>query len=108
MYNALERAWRDRSTTLTPYRFFARIADAWLRGDPRVQHRRNHRWAREHPGRRDEAWFAREVVPKLGSFALNAIARATGLSLAACQRIRIGSQVPHQRHWDALLALVAE
>ena len=69
-------------------------------------HRRNHRWAREHPGQRDEAWFKREVVPKLQGWPLNAIARATGLSLAACSRIRAGAQAPHPRHWDGLLALV--
>ena len=28
-------------------------------------HRRNRSWAREHPGQRDEAWFKREVAPKL-------------------------------------------
>jgi len=33
-------------------------------------------------------------------------AAATGLSLAACSRIRAGAKVPHPRHWDALIALV--
>ncbi len=28
-------------------------------------HRRNRSWAREHPGQRDEAWFKREIAPKL-------------------------------------------
>jgi hypothetical protein len=71
------------------------------------QHLRNHRWAREHPdSMRDRTWFEREIVPKLQGFPLNAIARATELSLAACSRIRGGSQTPHARHWDSLLALV--
>jgi hypothetical protein len=35
-----------------------------------------------------------------------AIGKATSLSLAACSRIRAGVQIPHPRHWDALLALV--
>jgi hypothetical protein len=48
------------------------------------QHRPNHRWAREHKGAKgDRPWFEREVLPKLDGFALNAIGRATGLSLAA-------------------------
>jgi hypothetical protein len=34
-------------------------------------------------------------------------AGATGLSLAACSRIRSGARVPHPRQWDALLASVA-
>jgi CRISP-associated protein Cas1 len=69
-------------------------------------HRRNRRWAREHPGQRDEAWFKREIAPKLDAFSLREIAAATGLSLAACSRIRAGARVPHPRHWVALLALV--
>ena len=69
------------------------------------QHRRNHRWDREHPGQRDRAWFEREIVAKLAAFSLEEIGKATGLSLAACSRVRGGSQVPHARHWDGLLAL---
>ena len=69
-------------------------------------HRRNRSWAREHPGQRDEAWFKREIVPKLDAFSLKEIGKATGLSLAACSRIRAGAQIPHPRHWNGLLALV--
>jgi hypothetical protein len=69
-------------------------------------HRRNRSWAREHPGQRDEAWFRREIMPKLDTFSLREIADATGLSLAACSRIRAGARVPHPRHWGSLLALV--
>jgi hypothetical protein len=35
-------------------------------------HRSNHRWAREHPGRRDPASFEREIVQKLGTYPLKA------------------------------------
>jgi CRISPR-associated endonuclease Cas1 len=69
-------------------------------------HRRNRSWAREHPDQRDEAWFKREIAPKLDAFSLKEIGHATGLSLAACSRIRAGATVPHPRHWEALLALV--
>lgn len=69
------------------------------------RHRRNRSWAREHPGQRDEAWFKREIAPKLDGFSLNEIAAATGLSLAACSRIRAGAKVPHPRHWEALRKL---
>jgi hypothetical protein len=68
-------------------------------------HRRNRRWAREHPGPRDEAWFKREIAPRLDAFTLSEIASVTGLSLAACSRIRAGAKVPHPRHWEALAAL---
>jgi hypothetical protein len=71
-------------------------------------HRRNRSWAREHPGQRDEAWFKREVAPRLDAFTLKAIAAATGLSLAACSRIRAGARTPHPRHWDVLLALTEQ
>jgi len=33
-------------------------------------HRRNRSWAREHPGERDEAWFSREIAPKLDALTL--------------------------------------
>ena len=69
-------------------------------------HRRNRSWAREHPGQRDEAWFKREIAPKLDAFSLKEIAAATGLSLTACSRIRAGAKVPHPRHWSALEALI--
>jgi hypothetical protein len=68
-------------------------------------HRRNRSWEREHPGPRDEAWFERELAPKLDALTLGEIAAATGLSLAACSRFRSGARVPHPRHWQALLKL---
>jgi len=55
-------------------------------------HRRNRNWAREHPVQRDEVWFKREIVPKLDVFSLKEIAKAAGLSLAACSRIRAGAK----------------
>jgi CRISPR-associated endonuclease Cas1 len=70
-------------------------------------HRRNRRWAREHPGQRDEAWFKREIAPKLDAFTLKEIAEATGLSLAACSRIRAGTKVPPPRHWQVLRKLAS-
>jgi hypothetical protein len=45
-------------------------------------HRRNRSWAREHQGQRDEAWFKREIAPKLDGFPLSDIAKTTDLSLA--------------------------
>lgn len=58
-------------------------------------HRCNRGWTREHPGLRGEAWFKREVLPKLDAFTLSEIAESTGLSLAACSRIRSGARMPH-------------
>jgi hypothetical protein len=72
------------------------------------QRRRSRQWKRENPSgaARDRAWFLREVLPKLDDVPLSAIARATGLSLAACSRYRSGARVPHPRHWEALFAIV--
>ena len=70
-------------------------------------HRRNRTWAREHPAHRDEAWFKREIAPNLDAFSLKEIGKATGLSLAACLRIRAGAKVPHPKALGMrLLALV--
>lgn len=77
------------------------------RGDVNAaHHRRNRQWAKDHPEQCDRAWFQREVAPKLDAFSLTEIARATGLSLAACSRFRAGTRVPHPRHWAAFLTLV--
>ena len=46
-------------------------------------------------------------MPKLDAFSLAEIAKATGLSLAACSRFRAGVRVPDPRHWSALLALTS-
>jgi hypothetical protein len=72
-------------------------------------HRRNREWARDHDQSavRDRAWFLREVTPRLDVFSLVEIAKATGLSLAACSRFRVSSRVPHPRHWPAFCALVS-
>jgi hypothetical protein len=74
------------------------------------QRRRGREWKRENPNDagRDRAWFLGEVLPRLDDVPLSAIARATGLSLAACSRYRSGARVPHPRHWEALLTLVEE
>jgi hypothetical protein len=70
-------------------------------------HRRNRGRARRHPAQRDDAWFKREITPKLDGFSLREIAAATGLSLAACSRIRAGSKVPHPSRRDSLCELAA-
>ena len=71
-------------------------------------HRRNREWKREHGSQpRDEAWFKREVLPKIDGFSLKEIASATGLSLVACSRIRSGARIPHPRHRDGLRKLIA-
>ena len=87
-----------RASTQTGRKRNAGIAEA---------HRRNREWKRESKeDERDQAWFLREIVPKLDAFSLNEMTAATGLSLAACSRIRAGARVPHARHWPALLALI--
>ncbi len=71
------------------------------------QNARNRNWSRDGKTEaRDKAWFLREVAPKLDAFPLSAIADATGLSLAACSRIRAGTRIPHPRHWEAFHTIV--
>jgi hypothetical protein len=47
-----------------------------------------------------------EVPRSSSSYSLSQIAKATGLSLAACSRIRAEASVPHPRHWGSFAALV--
>jgi CRISPR-associated endonuclease Cas1 len=78
------------------------------RGEANAErHRQNRQWQREHgqSAERDRAWFLREIAPRLEAFSLAEIARATGLSLAACSRFRAGARVPHLRHWGTLAVL---
>jgi hypothetical protein len=79
------------------------------RGDAIIEQRRRSReWKRQNPNDagHDRAWFLREVMPKLDDVPLSAIARVTGLSLAACSRYRAGARVPHPRHWEAISTLM--
>jgi hypothetical protein len=45
------------------------------------------------------------LLEMLASVPLRQIQHATGLSLAACSRIRSGTLRPHERHWSSLAAL---
>lgn len=59
-------------------------------------------WDRAHPQQVDCAWFASEVVPKLQDLSANALARATGLSVSHCAKVKKGERVPHPMWWEAL------
>jgi hypothetical protein len=43
---------------------------------------------------------------KPDAFSFKEISKVTGLSLAACSRIRADAKVPHPRHWDPLTTIV--
>ena len=68
-------------------------------------HRSNRRWTREHPGERDEAWFKREIVPKLDAFRLRRWAWRRGYRSRPVRASGRGAR-PHPRHWEALLTLI--
>ena len=55
-----------------------------------------------HGGEADPEVFQREILPKLQSVSVGAMAKATGLSEGYCSFIRRGIKVPHGRHWVAL------
>jgi CRISPR-associated endonuclease Cas1 len=54
----------------------------------------------------DAAWFEIVVQPRLSTFTLPTIAKATGVSTSAAAKWRAGRRTPHQRHWQALALLV--
>ena len=98
----------------------ALAAQAAAGNDPRAQRRREPRARRgdqrgASPQSQLGARASRRSATRRGSSArsrrssmrstLAEIAKATGLSLAACSRIRGGSQIPHPRHWAALREL---
>ncbi len=55
----------------------------------------------------DREAFRREILPALQGVSVAAMAKATGLSLAFCWKVRRGEKVPHPRHWEALRELGA-
>ncbi len=71
------------------------------------QREEQRRWsAAAASDRLDPAWFQREILPKLATFSLPAIAKATGASTTAASQWRSGKRVPHRRHWAAMCQLV--
>jgi hypothetical protein len=73
------RAVCDIEAILEIYRERIRIPNTVKKRSHRRAGRidRNGRWAHENPGRRDEAWFKREIVPTLDAFPAPEIADAT-------------------------------
>jgi hypothetical protein len=59
-------------------------------------------WDREHPEPVDRELFAREVAPRLQSLSARALARATGLSVSYCAKVKGGERVPHPMWWAKL------
>ena len=49
--------------------------------------------------------YQQEILPGLADLNLPEIERSTGLSNAACSRLRRGLQMPNPRHWAALATL---
>jgi CRISPR-associated endonuclease Cas1 len=49
--------------------------------------------------------FRRDVLPKLQSVPVRAIAAAMGATISHASKVRAGHTVPHKRHWKALLGL---
>jgi CRISPR-associated endonuclease Cas1 len=56
-------------------------------------------WERAHPEPVDREWFLAEVAPNLLSVSARALARATGLSVSHCAKVKKGERVPHPMWW---------
>jgi hypothetical protein len=56
-------------------------------------------------GSLEGADFIRDILPKLQSLPVRAIADAMGSSIAHGSKVRCGKHVPHRRHWKALAQL---
>jgi hypothetical protein len=53
----------------------------------------------------DRDRFTTEILPKLRDVSGTAMARATGLSVSYCVKIKGGERIPHPRWWASLAAL---
>lgn len=56
-------------------------------------------WDAAHGDEADPEGFRREILPRLQTVSLGAMAKATGLSEGYCSFIRRGTKFPHRRHW---------
>jgi hypothetical protein len=59
-------------------------------------------WDSVKPERPDPEVYRRDVSPRVGQMSLKASAKATGLSVSYCARVRRGALTPHPRWWEAL------
>lgn len=59
-------------------------------------------WDRAHTEPIDREWFVKEIVPKLMTMSASALARATGLSVGHCAKVKKGERVPHGMWWPVL------
>jgi hypothetical protein len=66
------------------------------------------RYDAEHPGTRPDPEAFASIRERLAAVKLNEIMAATGLSKTTASQIRLGSVVPHRRHWPALQQLADE
>jgi hypothetical protein len=72
---------------------------AQIRGTKNAAHQRAVRdWTGETP---DPAVFTSEILPGLRLRSVSDLTAATGLSQHYCSLIRLGTKVPHPRHWEA-------
>jgi hypothetical protein len=59
----------------------------------------------QHHGRPNPEEFRMRILPQLRGVPLRKMAKATGLSLWFCSKIRRGLHKPHARHWESLRSL---
>jgi CRISPR-associated endonuclease Cas1 len=77
---------------------------ARIRGAKNAAHQRAVRdWTGNTP---DPSVFRNEILPGLRDTPISQLVAATGLSEHYCSLIRLGKNVPHARHWEALAVLI--
>lgn len=70
--------------------------------------RENQEWKAAHGEERPKIDYEEEILPGLEEVVIRRIAEPTDLSMSYAAAIRSGREVPHRRHWPALLELAQE
>jgi hypothetical protein len=83
-----------------------REAQTRRRGSASAQRQAAKSW--HDDGSLDRVDFKRDILPRLQSFAVRAMAKAMGSSISHASKVRNGHLVPHKRHWKTLQALRLE
>jgi CRISPR-associated endonuclease Cas1 len=66
------------------------------------------KWESEHELIPSPVVFRERIGPHLVSLSVQELAKATGLSISSCKKIRGGVLVPHPMHWDSLERLIRD
>lgn len=106
--NTVEGAFVPTLLTKDNYRAGGRSTQRKRERSARESWEVNQQWESQNGNGRPDIDYEEEILPGLEDVLIRRIAEATDLSMSYAAAIRNGREVPHRRHWPALLELAQE